>query len=106
MKLTIKNYEKIKGEWPGVTIDDITETLQYYYFGCHYPNESTIHVVPLQRDGVNLYNYANVFYFVGPDGDNSQGVTTDWFSDMLNAVGTVRDEFIKRYNHNKINTTI
>ena len=101
MILTIKNYEKIKGGWAGFTIADVTETLHYYYFGCHYPNESTVHVVPLKRDGVKLYNYANVFYFVGPDGDNSQGVTTDWFGDMDNAVSTVRDEFYKRYHHKK-----
>ena len=101
MKLTIRNYQKLEGEWPELTITDVTVTLQYYYFGCHYPNESTVHVVPLKRDGVKLYNYANVFYFVGPDGDNSQGVTTDWFGDMINARATILDEFNRRYNYKK-----
>jgi len=101
MILTIKNYEKIKGQWPELTIADVTETLQYYYFGCHYPNESTIHVVPLQRNGLKLHGLGPVFYFVGPDGDDSEGITTDWFVDKLNAVSTVRNEFIKRYHHKK-----
>jgi hypothetical protein len=102
MILTIKNYEKIKGGWAGFTIADVTETLHYYYFGCHYPNESTIHVVPLQRNGiVKLYGVGPVFYFVGPDGDDSEGITADWFVDKLNAVSTIRNEFIKRYHHKK-----
>jgi hypothetical protein len=101
MKLTIKNYGKLAGQWPDITITDVTETLQYYYFGCRRPNESTVHVVPLKRDGVNLYNYADVYYFVGPDGENSQGVTTDWFCDKANALSTVMDEFNKRYNYKK-----
>jgi hypothetical protein len=99
MILTIKNYEKIKGGWAGFTIADVTETLHYYYFGCHYPNESTVHVVPLQRNGVNLHGFGPVFYFVGPDGNNSDRITCDWFVDILNAVDKVRDEFIKRYHH-------
>jgi hypothetical protein len=101
MILTIKNYEKLEGVWAGFTIADVTETLHYYYFGCHYPNESAIHVVPLQRNGVNLHGFGPVFYFVGSDGDDSQGITTDWFMNKLNAVDTVRDEFFKRYHHKK-----
>jgi hypothetical protein len=101
MTLTIKNYEKIKGGWAGFTIADVTETLHYYYFGCHYPNESTIHVVPLKRNGLKMYGYSAIFCFVGPDGDDSQGITCDWFVDKLNAVDTIRNEFIKRYHHKK-----
>lgn len=112
MRLTIENYKNLEGTWDNLTIVDVTETLKYYYFGCHYPGESTIHVVPLLRDSATLYGYRNIFYFVGVDGNTSQGVTPDWLADKANAKKTIADEFHSRYHHSqsifakKVNTTI
>ena len=101
MRLTIQNYKNLEGTWDDIIIDDITETHTHYYFGCHYPNDSYVHVVPLRRDGESLYGYRNIFYFVGIDGLKSQGVTSEWLEDKENAKKTIRDEFLSRYNHKK-----
>ena len=101
MRLTIQNYKNLEGAWHDITIVDITETHSHYYFGCHYPNDSYVHVVPLRRDSATLYGYRNIFYFVGIDGLKSQGVTPEWLEDKGNAKKTIRDEFLSRYNHKK-----
>lgn len=102
MRLTIENYKNLEGTSDNLTIVDITETPNYYYFGCHYPGESAVHHVPLLRDSATLYGYRNIFYFVGVDGNTSQGVTPDWLEDKANAKKTIGDEFYSRYHHKKI----
>ena len=102
MRLTIQNYKNLEGTWDDIIIDAITETHSHYYFGCHFPNDTYVHVVPLSRDSALQYGYhTNIFYFVGVDGNTSQGVTPEWLEDKGNAKKTITDEFLSRYNHKK-----
>ena len=101
MKLTIKNYDKIIGNWANITITHAFERDDSYIFNCHYPGSSLDYWVTLSRYRMNTMPGIYAFPFIGPDGKETQGVSTDWFANMDNAVRVITEEYAKVYNeHN------
>ena len=101
MKLTIKNYDKIIGDWANITIIDVKEMDECYLFNCHYPGSSLDYWVTLSRHQMNTMPGIWAFPFIDSDGSQTQGVTSDWFADMDNAVSVIEQEFQRVYNeHN------
>jgi len=93
MKLTIKNYDKIIREWPNIVITDVKERDAYYLFNCHYPGSGLDYWVKLSRYQMNTMPGIYAFPFIASDGSQTQGVTSDWFADMDNAVSVIEQEF-------------
>ena len=101
MKLTIKNYNKIVNEWSNIVIRDVIETDKDYRFNCRYPGSSLDYWVTLSRHRMNTHGGIWAFPFIGSDGEQTQGVTGDWFADIDNAVGVIGQEFERVWNeHN------
>lgn len=98
MKLTIKNYNKIINEWPNIVIRDVVETNNDYRFNCRYHGSGFDYWVTLSRHQMNTMTGIYAFPFIASDGSQTQGVTTDWFADMDNAVRVIEQEFQRVYN--------
>ena len=101
MKLTIRNYNKIVNEWPNIVIRDVIETDHCYKFNCRYPGSGLDYWVTLSRNLMNTMPGIYAFPFIASDGSQTQGVTSDWFADMDNAVSVIEQEFTRVWNeHN------
>ena len=98
MKLTIKNYDKIIRDWPNITIIDVKEMDECYLFNCHYPGSGLDYWVTLSRHRMNTLPGIYAFPFIDSDGKETQGVSTDWFRDMANAVSVITQEYARVYN--------
>lgn len=88
MRLKIINLDKIIRIWKDVHISGVREAYEHYEFICRkpgWPSGQSV-TVKLRRvsDGVGTKGEPT-FSFIG----HSACVTTDWFSDMDNAVEAI-----------------
>ena len=98
MKLTIKNYDKIIRDWANIEIIEVKERDECYLFNCRYPGSSLDYWVKLSRHQMNTHGGIVAFPFIDSDGNATQGVGTDWFADMDNAVSVITQEYARVYN--------
>ena len=96
MKLKIKNYEKIKGAYQKLWIEDVIEWSDRYVFQCHRLGERVIYDVILQRHGRFDHEGDWIYHFYNGRGE-TQSVTPAWFEQMGNAVSAVISEFDTQY---------
>lgn len=93
MRLKIINLDKIIRIWKDVHITGVRETSEHYEFICRRSDWASGHTftVKLRRksDGIGTQG-APTFYFVG----HTACVTTDWFSDMDNAVEAISSRLL------------
>jgi len=89
MRLKIINLDKIIQNWKEVEISAVYETSEHYEFICRKPDWPfnrpwTIVKLCRKSDGIGSQG-TPTFYFVG----HTACVTSDWFSDMDNAVEAI-----------------
>jgi len=90
MKLKIKNYKNIIGNYGLYRISDAVEEPDYYIFTVTNDSMKT-HQVFLRRDGRIDQDGDTVFHF--GRNTNSQMVTAKWFENITNAANTIITEY-------------
>jgi len=96
MKLKIKNYEKIKGAYQKLWIEDVTEWSDRYVFQCSRLGERVRYDVILYRDGRIDHEGDWIYHFYDWRGQ-TQSVTPGWFQNIGNAVSAIISEFDSQY---------
>ena len=95
MKLKIKNYDRIKGTYEKLHIEDVIETGEQYVFYCRRRGRPSYEIV-LSRDGYKDAEGDWIYHFY--NGRNkTQSVTPAWFEQMGNAVSAIISEFDTQY---------
>ena len=92
MKLTIKNYKKIIGNYAGYAIVNAVELPDYYCFTVKEHNEVKYNDVFVKRDG-RIDNDGEWIYHFGRGSHNTQCVTPKWFGNMENALNAILSEY-------------
>ena len=88
MRLTIKNYKKIIGNYGNHAIVNAVEVKDYYTFTVKDIDEVKYTEVFVKRDGIIDNDGDTIFHF-GRGSRNGQSVTADWFGIMPNAVDAI-----------------
>ena len=92
MKLTIKNYKTIIGNYAGHAIVNAVELPEYYCFTVKEHNEVKYKDVFVKRNG-KVDNDGDWIYHFGHGSHNTQCVTPKWFENKANAVNTIIIEY-------------
>jgi hypothetical protein len=88
MKLTIKNYKKIIGNYGNHAIVNAVETSDYYTFTVKNVDEVKYTDVFVKRNG-RIDNDGDTVFHFGHGSQNGQSVTADWFGIMPNAIDSI-----------------
>ena len=92
MKLTIKNYKNILGEYGKWTIINAVELPDYYVFSVMVNGKITsARDVFVKRNG-RFDNDGEWIYHFGRN-NSTQCVTPKWFGDKVNAVSAIVNEY-------------
>ena len=92
MKLTIKNYKKIIGNYSRHAIVNAVELPEYYSFTVKSHNTGGYRDVFVKRDG-RIDADGDWIYHFGHGSHNTQCVTIKWFGELGNAVSAVISEY-------------
>ena len=91
MKLTIKNYKNILGQYGPLTIINAIELPDYYIFVVNNV-ENRVRDIFVNRAGRVDTDGDTIFHF-GEDGRYTQSVTPKWFGNIKNAVSAILSEY-------------
>ena len=97
MKLKIKNYDKIKGAYQNLRIEDVTEISDRYVFHCIRLGERVTYDIVLSREG-HKDQYGDWIYHFYEGPNHTQCVTPGWFGNIGNAIGAIITEFDSQYH--------
>ena len=92
MKLKIKNYQNIIGQYGNHIITNAVELPEYYSFTVRKDSTASWKDVFVKRDGRKDADGDWIYHF-GHGSHNTQSVTPGWFGNMGNAVSAIISEY-------------